>query len=410
MGAAVLVAVLQASSIDGGLALTEVEDVVAMHRTEVAGCGRASVDFSVVDGGVELASSARDAGACFVEALRRWQFPVRARASVRYDWVPTKKQTAVVEAPAGLAHVHRGNVSSCFRQYRKATSDEGLLRMQVTSSRSGAVLDARLLHVAAPFTETKLGECVLASAWTWRLAGAKALSRATLEWYLVSKRPEQLPDAGELVTDFEPEYPTVADLPFHAALLEQTKALEVCRVNRETLVELKFTHQRDGGLTVSPMQSNPTDALLEVCAASAASKFKVPLKPGESHVDAWLFFGDGGITAYQTSNGGGLAKEVILAVIKEHQSEVKACYEAELRKADVAGKLQVKFIIGSSGSVIDAGFDIVDPGLQPVSVCVMQWIPKWKFPPPAGGGDVTVIFPWILKAANGPADGGAATR
>ena len=94
-----------------------------------------------------------------------------------------------------------------------------------------------------------------------------------------------------------------------------------------------------------------------------------------------------------------------MGVIKEHQQEVKLCYEQELQKVlTLAGKLAVTFIIGPTGEVVDAKTAEVPSGFSQVNECLVKRLRRWKFPPPIGGGSVTVTFPWIFKPAGGNAD------
>jgi hypothetical protein len=97
---------------------------------------------------------------------------------------------------------------------------------------------------------------------------------------------------------------------------------------------------------------------------------------------------------------GGLSKEVIAKVIRDHQREIKYCYEAELNKTpDLAGKVAAMFIIGPDGTVQDANVAETTLNNSSAENCMMTRIKRWKFPEPQGGGIVTVTFPWIFKPA-----------
>ena len=419
MLAALLGAVLTVSSVDGGLELTDVEDVAALHVGELDTCrnekaaGVVQLDFTVVDGGVASVSALRDsrpgAAGCLTRALSTWAFPPGPVSFVRYEWAPAKKPGASepVEIPAPVDELwrRRGDVAACYVKHRKEPADEGPVDADVVLVRSGAVLSATLARVGVRFSETPLGDCVVDAVRQWRFPRLASPSRARLSWQLVRKRTASPPQPDVVVvTEAEPTTPTVADLPIHAALLQQTNALQPCSSGAETLVLMGFERLADGGLLVKPVLSNPADPQVEDCVAARAGTFDLPLKPGEKHQDAWLFQGDGGVVAYQTthrSDVGGLAKDVIMKVIKKHQNEIKFCYEQRLQQIPtLAGKVAVLFIIGASGEVLSAeAEELEDQRLAPVAECMTRRIRGWKFPEPINGGKVTVTFPWIFKPA-----------
>src|SRR5262249_30053609 len=54
----------------------------------------------------------------------------------------------------------------------------------------------------------------------------------------------------------------------------------------------------------------------------------------------------------KTTVVGGLDKDVIARIIRQHQSEIKYCLEVELQKdKELAGKVAVNFLIDGSGAV-----------------------------------------------------------
>ncbi|MCC6334395.1 MAG: TonB family protein [Myxococcales bacterium] len=98
--------------------------------------------------------------------------------------------------------------------------------------------------------------------------------------------------------------------------------------------------------------------------------------------------------------GGGLEKHVISAVIRENSNRVKHCYELALdRNPEAEGKVAVAFVIGPTGDVSSAVISESageDPELER---CIVERVRFMKFPPPMGGGEVRVTFPWIFKRA-----------
>ncbi|HOX42401.1 MAG TPA: AgmX/PglI C-terminal domain-containing protein [Myxococcota bacterium] len=97
---------------------------------------------------------------------------------------------------------------------------------------------------------------------------------------------------------------------------------------------------------------------------------------------------------------GPLPKEIIRRVIKQHQAQVRYCYEKELlRDPKLEGKLKVKFVIGPEGQVSRA--EIVDDELKSPAVagCVQKVFQRLRFPAPKGGGVVNVTYPLVFKSA-----------
>ncbi|MBL8918721.1 MAG: TonB family protein [Myxococcaceae bacterium] len=98
--------------------------------------------------------------------------------------------------------------------------------------------------------------------------------------------------------------------------------------------------------------------------------------------------------------GNGLEKDVVMAVIRRHQSEIKFCYEKELQQnAKLAGKIAVTWTIDATGSIADA--QVAESGVDSpnVEACMLERIRRWKFPEPKGGGVVVITFPWVFHAA-----------
>jgi outer membrane biosynthesis protein TonB len=94
----------------------------------------------------------------------------------------------------------------------------------------------------------------------------------------------------------------------------------------------------------------------------------------------------------------GLTKDEVGAVIHQHMSEIRYCYEsAMLRTPDLEGKLIVDFTIGANGTVKSTAAKsstLADPRLDD---CILRRLATWKFPQPKGGIDVAVMYPFIFK-------------
>ncbi|MEW5848437.1 MAG: AgmX/PglI C-terminal domain-containing protein [Myxococcota bacterium] len=95
---------------------------------------------------------------------------------------------------------------------------------------------------------------------------------------------------------------------------------------------------------------------------------------------------------------GALDKGLIRQVIRDHLAQIKYCYERELAGSPgLAGKVLVKFVVGSAGTVISA--TVAESTLRNATVesCMTQRVRSWVFPRPHGGGVVVVSYPFILR-------------
>ncbi|WP_224248970.1 TonB family protein [Hyalangium gracile] len=102
----------------------------------------------------------------------------------------------------------------------------------------------------------------------------------------------------------------------------------------------------------------------------------------------------------KTTVVGGLDKEVIAKIIRQHQNEIKYCYESELNKnPSLAGKVAVAFTIDPAGAVADASVTETTLNNSTAENCMLSRIRRWKFPEPKGGGVVAVTYPWLFSPA-----------
>ncbi len=108
-----------------------------------------------------------------------------------------------------------------------------------------------------------------------------------------------------------------------------------------------------------------------------------------------------GILTEETKVEGGLDKDVIAAVINSHLGEIRYCYERELSAdPNLYGKMQVKFVIDASGSVINPRIGISTLQNAMVEGCILRRLVTWQFPRPKGGTKVFVTYPFMFKAIN----------
>ncbi|HVG57507.1 MAG TPA: AgmX/PglI C-terminal domain-containing protein, partial [Hyalangium sp.] len=108
----------------------------------------------------------------------------------------------------------------------------------------------------------------------------------------------------------------------------------------------------------------------------------------------------------KTTVVGGLDKDVIAKIIRQHQNEIKYCYESELNKnPSLAGKVAVAFTIDPTGAVSDASVTESTLGNSTAESCMLSRIRRWKFPEPKGGGVVAVTYPWLFSPAGSEGEG-----
>jgi hypothetical protein len=103
-----------------------------------------------------------------------------------------------------------------------------------------------------------------------------------------------------------------------------------------------------------------------------------------------------------TAVSGRLPPEVIQRIVRQNFGRFRVCYENGLRaRADLHGRVTVRFVIDATGSVAsaaDGGSDLPDPG---VVSCVVSAFRNVGFPAPEGG-TVTVVYPILFAPGAAP--------
>lgn len=100
-----------------------------------------------------------------------------------------------------------------------------------------------------------------------------------------------------------------------------------------------------------------------------------------------------------TTVNGRLPPEVIQRIVRQNYGRFRLCYENGLKTdPTLQGKVAVKFVIASDGSVSTASEDpsTTLPDKTVVS-CVVRGFSGLSFPAPEGGGIVTVVYPVIFS-------------
>ena len=96
-------------------------------------------------------------------------------------------------------------------------------------------------------------------------------------------------------------------------------------------------------------------------------------------------------------SSGSLNKRLIRKVVRQHRSELKACYERQLQKQkDLSGKITVSWTIDSAGNVFSVEVRDNQMGSDQVAKCITKSIQHWRFPA-LKSGMTTILYPFIFS-------------
>ena len=99
---------------------------------------------------------------------------------------------------------------------------------------------------------------------------------------------------------------------------------------------------------------------------------------------------------------GGLDKETIRRVIRQHLNEIKFCYDQGLqRNPDLYGRVVVSFTISPIGKVIVSAVQQSTLGNPQVEQCTTGAVRRWEFPKPERSGVVMVNYPFMFNHPGG---------
>jgi Ca-activated chloride channel family protein len=97
---------------------------------------------------------------------------------------------------------------------------------------------------------------------------------------------------------------------------------------------------------------------------------------------------------------GALDRHLVDTVVRRHGNQLRYCYQRELTKrADLAGKVTMKFVIAKDGTVSSATTKSSTLSSDPVESCLEGRFMKMQFPQPKGGGIVIVSYPFAFSPA-----------
>ncbi len=95
---------------------------------------------------------------------------------------------------------------------------------------------------------------------------------------------------------------------------------------------------------------------------------------------------------------GALSADEINRIVHALRGDLRGCYVAPLRETPtLAGKLNVKFTISSTGSVSEVRISQSSLNHASLEDCVRRLILAWHFPKPTDGGVVRVAYPFNFE-------------
>lgn len=130
------------------------------------------------------------------------------------------------------------------------------------------------------------------------------------------------------------------------------------------------------------------------------TQIRLPFEKGSARGDMRLSLTVGEPMAVPAAPGaalGSLPKGAIDAVVKLHLRGVSACYNsAPVGGPRLGGKVVVRFVIGTDGSVGSAETRDTTLGVPSVESCLNLHFLGLRFPEPDGGGPVIVSYPFLF--------------
>jgi len=92
-----------------------------------------------------------------------------------------------------------------------------------------------------------------------------------------------------------------------------------------------------------------------------------------------------------------LSPDAIRRVVVQNLGQVTHCHEMGLaRDPNIEGRVVVRFVIGGTWTVLQSM--PTEASIPPeVAQCLADTVRTWRFPPPEGGGIVTVNYPFVLQ-------------
>ncbi len=105
------------------------------------------------------------------------------------------------------------------------------------------------------------------------------------------------------------------------------------------------------------------------------------------------------VTGQEGQFEGGMDKEAIRRVIREHIREIRSCYERELQRSpDLYGKIVLEWDIEEEGRVSRVVTKSNALGNDNVANCIMARLKTWKFPDPPKDQVGRVVYPFVFSS------------
>lgn len=86
-------------------------------------------------------------------------------------------------------------------------------------------------------------------------------------------------------------------------------------------------------------------------------------------------------------------------VVKQHLSQVRACYERQFKQSSPGGRLEVSFAIGEDGKAKRIRSDVNTTGSEPFARCIEGLVAGWTFPKPMGG-EFELTYPFVFSSGS----------
>jgi TonB family protein len=96
---------------------------------------------------------------------------------------------------------------------------------------------------------------------------------------------------------------------------------------------------------------------------------------------------------------GTMDKDIIRRIVRANINDVRLCYNQGLVKNPaLKGRVSIQFTIAPSGKVAVSIVQESTLSDAAVGQCIAKAVKRWSFPPPEGGGNVVVEYPFILES------------
>ena len=104
--------------------------------------------------------------------------------------------------------------------------------------------------------------------------------------------------------------------------------------------------------------------------------------------------------AHPGSAAGTINSTALRSIIHSKVNQLEACYHLALDdKRAASGRVVVRFVVDSSGSVATATISANSFGRPDIGCCVLARVAEWTFPAPSADGFVVVEYPFNVRVS-----------